>query len=516
MAKKHNKVVFKPYDTAQLALPMEMSIKVPENHLCRVVDSAVEGMDLRHLEQMYKGGGTSSYHPKMMLKLLTYAYTQKIWSSRQIARAVRENIYFMWLARGNEPDFRTLNRFRGQLKEIIGEVFKQLVVYLNSKGKLNLKDYFLDGTKMEANASKYSFVWKKSVEKNSIKLGEKVKALMDEIDRANEIEDEMYGDDDLIQTVKDDPEGIKELIDRLNDKLAGREKKSTKITRKVIRRLDKDILPRARRYHRQLKDIGSNRRSMSHTDKDATFMRMKEDHMLNGQLKPGYNVQIGTEGRYVVDYGLSQDANDKNCLKPSLERYHEAYGKYPEQVIADAGYGSEENYEFMENAGVEAYVKYQSFHQEQKRKYGKDPCIKDNMVYDMLEDSYVCRHGGRFRYISKGQRKSVRGYVSNFKLYACDECNGCPHRSKGIVYRRGEMEVNERLEGYKSKASSLLQSPKGRWLRGQRCIEPEFVFSVIKHAMGFTRFMLKGIKNVTVEAGLLFMAYNLRRASVNA
>lgn len=516
MSKRHNKVVFKPYDTAQLALPMEMSIKIPENHLCRVVDSAVEGMDIKNLEGMYKGGGTSSYNPKMMLKLLTYAYTQKIWSSRQIAKAIRENIYFMWLARGNEPDFRTLNRFRLQLRETIAEVFRELILYLNFKGRLDLKDYFLDGTKMEANASKYSFVWKKSVEKNRVKLGEKVKALMDEIDRANEIEDERYGDDDLSQTVTEDPEAIKELIDRLNKKLADRDSKSTKITRKIIRRLDKDILPRARRYRRQLADIGGNRRSMSNTDKDATFMRMKEDHMLNGQLKPGYNLQVGTEGKYVVDYGLSQDANDKNCLKPSLERYRKAYGKYPEQVIADAGYGSEENYEFMQDAGVEAYVKYQSFHQEQKRKYGKDPCIKDNMSYDMIEDAYVCKHGGKFRYLSKGQRKSVRGYVSNFKLYVCDECNGCPHRSKGIVYRRVEMEVNERLESYKTKVSSLLQSPEGIRLRGQRCIEPEFVFSVIKHAMGFTRFMLRGLEKVNVEAGLLFMAYNLKRASINA
>ena len=511
MAKRHNKVVFKPYDAMQLALPMEMSIRIPENHLCRVIDAAVEGMALKHLDSMYKGGGTSSYNPRMMLKLLMYAYAQKIWSSRQIAKAARENIHFMWLARGNEPDFRTLNRFRGQLKEVVSDTFRELVLYLGSKGKLKLENYFLDGTKMEANASKYSFVWRKSVEKNRDKLAEKVKALMDEIDHTNEIEDEMYGDDDLIQTVKDDPEAIKDLIDRLNKKLEEKDKKSTKITRKIVKKLDKDMLVRARRYQSQLKDIGDNRRSMSCTDKDATFMRMKEDHMLNGQLKAGYNLQIGTEGRYVVDYGLSQDKNDMNSLKPSLERYRQAYGKYPDRVIADAGYGSEENYEFMENANVEACVKYQSFHQEQKRSYAKDPCRKENMSYDMQEDAYICRYGGKFLYKYSSQRKSIRGYVSNIKSYICEQCNQCPHRSKDIVYRSVKLDVNENLERHKTKASNLLRSPEGLKMRGQRCIEPEFVFSVIKHAMGFTRFKLRGLKKVSIEAGLLFMAYNMKR-----
>lgn len=271
------------------------------------------------------------------------------------------------------------------------------------------------------------------------------------------------------------------------------------------------MLLRARRYHSQLKEIGSNRRSMSHTDKDATFMRMKEDHMLNGQLKPGYNLQIGTEGRYVVDYGLSQDKNDINCLKPSLERYRQAYGKYPERVIADAGYGSEENYEFMEGKGVEAYVKHPSFYQQQKRKYGKDPCRRENMVRDMIEGTYTCRHGGTFRYSHSKQRKYASGYVSEIKVYKCEQCEGCPHRSKSIAYGPAKMEVSEKLDEYKSKANKLLQSDEGIRLRGQRCIEPEFVFSVIKHAMGFTRFTLRGLSKVTAEAGLLFMAYNMKR-----
>ena len=159
----------------------------------------------------YKGGGAGSYHPKMMLKVLVYGYSQKVWSSRQLAKAVRENIHFMWLAGGNTPDFRTLNRFRAEMKEIIDEVFQQLMEYLLAKGLVKLENYFLDGTKIEANANKYSFVWKKSTEKNREKLRQKVKGLLEEIDRANELEDKLYGDEDLSEmgeNVVDDPEAF--------------------------------------------------------------------------------------------------------------------------------------------------------------------------------------------------------------------------------------------------------------------------------------------------------------------
>ena len=181
--KGHQKIVFKPYNMNQLSLPMSLESIIPPHHKVRTVNEVIEEMGVDPFLAKYKGGGA----------------------------AVRENIHFMWLAGGNTPDFRTLNRFRAEMKEIIDEVFQQLMEYLLAKGLVKLENYFLDGTKIEANANKYSFVWKKSTEKNREKLRQKVKGLLEEIDRANELEDKLYGDEDLSEmgeNVVDDPEAF--------------------------------------------------------------------------------------------------------------------------------------------------------------------------------------------------------------------------------------------------------------------------------------------------------------------
>jgi transposase len=248
--KGHQKVVFKPYNMNQLSLPMSLESIIPPQHTVRMVNQVVDEMGVEPFLAKYKGGGAGRYHPKMMLKVLVYGYSQKVWSSRKLAKALRENIHFMWLAGGNTPDFRTLNRFRADMKEIIDEVFQLLMVYMAAKGLVNIEEYYLDGTKIEANANRYSFVWKKSVDKNQKKLREKVKGLLEEIDRANELEDELYGDKDLPEmgeNVVDDPEAVADLVSRINEALSkkGKKDKTVKITRKVVRTLTRDCLPRA-------------------------------------------------------------------------------------------------------------------------------------------------------------------------------------------------------------------------------------------------------------------------------
>jgi transposase len=160
MKKGHNKVTFKPYTMDQPALlPPSVEELIPEDHLVRVVNRVMEELDLEPILNEYKGGGTSSYHPRMMLKVLVYAYPQKVNSSRQIAKALRENVSFMWISGGNRPDFRTINRFRSSvMKEGIEAVFSEVLRYLIEEGYVTLEHYFLDGTKIEANANKYKWV----------------------------------------------------------------------------------------------------------------------------------------------------------------------------------------------------------------------------------------------------------------------------------------------------------------------------------------------------------------------
>src|SRR3990172_6629002 len=198
MKKKNAYPVFKPYRRGQLLLPTDLDELIPAQHLVRVVDRAIEKMDLSPLLRQYKGGGTSSYHPKMMLKVLVYAYTQRICSSRQIAEALRENVYFMWLSGQNRPDFRTINRFRSTvMRGIMDKVFSGVVRLLIEEGYVKLEHYFLDGTKIEANANRYRAVWAKSTRRYKRQLQEKIRTLLDEIERVNEAENEEYGDRDL-------------------------------------------------------------------------------------------------------------------------------------------------------------------------------------------------------------------------------------------------------------------------------------------------------------------------------
>ena len=179
MKNKHGKITFKPYTMEQpMLLPPNLEELIPPSHMVRIVNNFIESVDLSILTSSYKGGGTSSYHPKMLLKVLVYAYARRIYSSRQIAAALRENIHFMWLSGGNNPDFRTINRFRGErLAETIQEVFAKLIEYLIDQGYVNLSHYFPDGTKIEANANKYSYVWKKSTTRYQQAVMEKVKEL---------------------------------------------------------------------------------------------------------------------------------------------------------------------------------------------------------------------------------------------------------------------------------------------------------------------------------------------------
>lgn len=516
--RSHGRIVFKPYVMNQLNLPVSLDSCIPANHLVRIINQVLEEMHLEPLLRQYKGGGTSSYHPKMLLKVIVYGYTQKVRSSRQIAKAIRENIHFMWLAGGNQPDFRTINRFRANMKAIIGEVFQSLMTYLTEKGYVKLESYFLDGTKIEANANKYSFVWKKSTQKNQEKLREKLKQLLDEIDRANELEDRIYGDNDLAELGEqaiEDPAGLEELIKNLNQALEGKGKrdKRVKLTRRNLRKLTKDCLPRIKRYKEQLQAIGQQRNSMSKTDPDATFMRMKEDHMNNGQLKPGYNVQIGTENQFIVNYSIHQHPGDTRCLKEHLQEAERLHGRLPKQVCADAGYGSEENYEFLKEKGIIPYVKYNLFHHEQKANIRDNPYRRENMPYDQAKDEYLCPFGRKLAFRRTKHRKSDTGYISQIRVYECEDCTGCPHRSactKSQSYNR-RIEVNERLEELKAEARNNLLSEAGIAMRKRRCIEPETAFGHIKWCWNFKRFLLRGLEKVKTEWGIICIAYNLSK-----
>jgi transposase len=515
--KRNEKVVFKEYIQGQpMLLPPNLGELIPEKHMVRVINEVVDKMDLSPVIQKYKGGGTSSYHPKMLIKILIYAYATKLYSGRQIAKMLRENIHYMWLSGGNQPDFRTINRFRGsKLKGDMQAVFTEVLEYLVETGYIRLENYFLDGTKIEANANKYSFVWKKSTKKYKKKLQEKVAELFEEIDAINAAEDEIYGDEDLEEMGEKNEvssEDLKKLADRMSEKL--KEKPENKQIKKVIKKLEGDFIPRLEKYEAYEKTFGK-RNSFSKTDPDATFMRMKDDHMRNRSLKPGYNVQIGTEDQFIVGYSIHQTSTDSPTMIDHLKQLEQNLGKLPKTVIADAGYGSEENYVALEEKEIDAYVKYNTFYKESKKRRKlseKEKYYARNFQYVEEEDRFLCPQKKPLIYEKTIMTKTDNGFESERRIYHCHDCEGCLVRNLCTQSKYGRsIQFSPRLTNFRKQVFEKLTSERGKALSSKRMAEPEAVFGLFKGNKSFRRFHLRGIEKVEVEWGLLAIAHNLSK-----
>lgn len=506
--------VFKAYHQDQMALiPPSVEELIPENHMVRLVSGTIDQLNLEAIVKSYSGGGASSYHPVMMVKVLVYAYTQKVYTSRMIAKAMRENVNYMWLSGGQKPDFRTINRFRSsRLKGSIDEVFAMVVELLIESGHVKLENYFLDGTKIEANANRYSFVWGRATKTFKERMQKEVKELLKRIDEANEEEEKRYGDKDLDELGEDatvTPEMLEETVKKINERL--KREPENKELKKAENKITKDYLPRAKKYEEQEKKLG-DRNSYSKTDPDATFMRMKEDHMRNGQLKPGYNVQVGTENRFIVGFSVHQKPTDTTTMIPHLERLAGLIERLPENVVADAGYGSEENYECLDELGIGKYVKYNYFDRERKRSFKKDRFNISNLVYDKENDFYMCPAGKKLVFLNERTHISETGYESRERIYECENCKGCRHRKRchrSKFNRR--IHVRPYLNAFREEVEKLLTSEKGTRLRASRGTEVETVFAQIKHNWGFRRFLMRGLEKVNTEFGIISIAHNLNR-----
>ena len=522
MKRKEAAPVFKPYVMNQISLiPPSYDEMIAKKHLVRTVNEAVEKIDLSALMKQYKGGGTSSYHPKMMLKVLVYAYCEKIYSSRRVAKALRENIHFMWISGENTPDFRTINSFRSsRMKPVIDEVFTSVLEYLVEGGYVKLENYFLDGTKIEANANKHKVVWSKRNENYQKRVREQIKGLLDEIEKANEAENEKYGDDDLEELGGNGQEDInserlKKKIDELNQRL--REQPQKKETRQAMKKLEKDCLPRLEKYEQQEETL-AGRNSYAKTDEDASCMRMKEDRGAERPWpKPAYNIQIGTEGQFIVGFSIHQRAGDTACLIPHFEKMHKGLGLLPRVAVADAGYGSEENYAYIEKFGMQNYVKYNTFYQDTHH-YRKPELIRKHQFraeqfgYDAEKDQFICPGNKRLSFVNATRHKTENGYATDRRNYRCADCMGCSLKPQCTQAKENRsIRISFRLMAYREQARNNLTSDRGVRLRSERCTEVETVFGHIKHNMGFRRFLLRGLDKVNTEWGLISIAHNMRK-----
>ena len=488
-----------------LLLPPSLDELVPENHMVRVVDAVIDRLDISDILSTYRGGGNSAFNPKMMLKVLVFAYLSNVYSSRRIEELLKRDIYFMWLAGMKRPDFRTINYYRGKrLKEGFDAVFTQVVRLLHEEGFVSLKVQYIDGTKIESVANKYTFVWRGSVEKYDARLKAKTEALLRQIEQNHAIESQENPAAEELTA-----EDVAERIERIKEKVDA--DKLYKEERKALKQIETDAVPRMNRYKEQLETMGS-RNSYSKTDPDATFMRMKEDAMLNGQLKPGYNVQISTENQFITNFGIYQRPTDTLTMISYLESFKTRYGMQSEEIVADSGYGSEENYEYMFSNGMTPYVKYNMFHVEQRRGYRNNPFRVSNLFYNPDDDFYVCPMGQKMKFIRQEKRYTASGYQQTVSVYRAGRCEGCPLRGQCHKSKRDrQIEVNHTLDDYKARARELLTSEHGLKHRSKRPIEPEAVFGQIKECGRFRRLRLKGLTGAKIDFGLKALAHNLRK-----
>ena len=389
----------------------------------------------------------------------------------------------------------------------------QTVLLLSAKGFISLNVEYIDGTKIESKANKYTFVWRKTVEGNRERLMKKIHVLLGQIDDA--IAQEKSSEND--EKVEFTPSMLTEMAGELRNALEQVPEPSTKgekaAQRKKLRQLKELETHRDKlqEYDNHL-DTLQERNSYSKTDKDATFMRMKEDAMRNGQTKPGYNLQLATENQFITDFALFPNPTDTLAMIPFLQSFSSRYGRLAHTVVADSGYGSEENYRFMAENGMEAYVKYNYFHMEQRTRFRPDPFKAENFYYNEGHDYCVCPMGQKMRRIGSRRVKTASGYVSESARYRAVRCEGCPLRCRCFKAKGNKtIELNHRLRKYKQKAKELLCSEEGLKHRGRRCVEPEAVFGQIKYNMNYKRFRHFGKDKALMDFSFLAIAFNIKK-----
>lgn len=405
----------------QLKLPLDIETIIPEDDSVRLLSQFVEAMDLTDLYSTYER--INSVSPRTLLKVVLYSYMTGDYSSRSMELNCKRDINFMFLLEGAPaPDHATFARFRSiHFAPCSKRVLAEMSNALFDLGEISGETIFIDGTKIEASANKYTFVWKKAVTKNQAKLLVKLADFVAECEQLYGIRI-VHGDAVKMRHVKKLRRKLYALKQSENVAFVHGTGKRKNPLQKSIEKLE-DYLSRLKRYNQEIHVCGE-RNSYSKTDHDATFMRMKEDAMGNGQLKPAYNLQHGVDSEYITWLTVGPQPADATTLIPFLQEAEECLKFKYKNITADAGYESEENYLFLESNGQLSYIKPANYEISKTRKYKNDIGKIENMEYDSGSDSYTCRNGKRLTADHVRHSKSKTGYVSEKTIYKCEDCSG--------------------------------------------------------------------------------------------
>ena len=501
----------------QLKLPLNIETIIPKDDSVRLLSQFVEGMDLTDLYSTYERINTVS--PRTLLKIMLYSYMNGDFSTRDMELNCKRDINFMFLLDGAPaPDHSTFARFRSIhfapcAKRILAEMSNALF----DLGEISGETIFIDGTKIEASANKYTFVWKKAVTKNQAKLLIKLADFVAACEQLYDIKI-VYGNTIKMKHVKKLRKRLYALKQSENVVFVhGIGKRKTPL-QKSIETLE-DYLSRLKKYNQEIHICGE-RNSYSKTDHDATFMRMKEDAMGNGQLKPAYNLQHGVDSEYITWLTIGPQPTDTTTLIPFLKDAERHLNFKYKNITADAGYESEENYLFLETNGQLSYIKPANYEISKTRKYRNDIGKIENMEYDAQSDIYTCQNGKKLTVDHIRHSKSKTGYVSEKTIYKCEDCSECPYKKDCIKGNHCKTPLEERTKSlqvaktflkYRQEDLERILSNDGILFRTNRSIQAEGSFGDIKQDMKFRRYLSKGTTNVLAESVLLAMARNINK-----
>lgn len=476
-------------------------------------------MDLTDLYSTYGRVRENSVSPRTLLKIVLYAYMNGDYSSRSMEQNCKRDINFMYLLEGAKaPDHATFARFRSiHFAPCSKRILAEMTNKLYDLGEISGETIFIDGTKIEASANKYTFVWKKAVTKNLEKLLMKIANFVDECEQLYDIKI-CYSKTIQMKHVKRLRKKLYALKESENLVFVHGIGKRKSPLQKSIETLE-DYLARLKEYTKKLHICGT-RNSYSKTDPDATFMRMKEDAMGNGQLKPAYNLQHGVDAEYITWLTIGPQPTDTTTLIPFLKETEEYLSFKYKKIIADAGYESEENYLFLEQNGQVAFIKPANYEISKKRNYKNDIGRIENMNYDEERDCYLCKDGRELNFEYIKHTKSKTGYESEKHIYKCKDCSGCPYKRECIKGNHCKMPLEERNKVLQVAKKFMKQrqadleriiSEEGILLRVNRSIQAEGSFGDLKQDMQFRRYLSKGTSNVLAESTLLAMARNINK-----
>ena len=447
-----------------------------------------------------------------MLKTVLFGFMDEGYISlRRLAENCRVNLRYMYLMEDETPSYHTFGDFiNNELCDSIENIFNEINRVIFEKDNVDLDHIYIDGSKFEANANKYTWVWKKATEKNRYKLYSKITALFDEINSqlcyygAKIQTNTEYA----IEYMEDTLNNFKALynIDE-SEFVHGKGRHKTWEQRNY--ELLKAYTEKLKEYAEKMNICGENRNSYSKTDPSATFMRMKKDYMGNDQLLPAYNVQVGVADEYIAVVDINQYRSDMDCFVPLMEKFNETYGFYPKSPVADAGYGSYNNYIYCQEHGMEKYMKFPMYKKETKdKKYHNDPFRAVNFRIDENGD-IRCPNDKKFVF---QYRKNVKGnnYGRQEEIYQCEDCSGCPYAYKCKKTQNNRtIRLNEELTSIHQEVLDNLESIQGALLRMNRSIQAEGTFGIIKYDRWYKRMVRKGLKSVKLEIYLISIGHNL-------